>query len=128
MVANIQSPLPVALRGNQKIQTENRTITLGPKIILPSLMPCCTKNMPHSTDVTPHNCYSVQESVCPICCTKCKTQNTDCTTYNCYSDIQSGCTNSCPVAPTVSPTIQTVHRTIAIETDSYSALPVALLH
>jgi len=32
------------------------------------------------------------------------------------------------VALTVSPTVQTVHRTIAIVTNSQSSLPVALLH
>ena len=48
-------------------------------------MPCCTNSKPHNTDGTPHNFSSDQQSVCPTCC---------------------------PVALTVSPTIQSAHRTL----------------
>ena len=49
--------------------------------------------------------------------------------YCCYccSDQQSVCLTSGPVALTVSPTVQTAHHTIAIVTNSQSALTVALI-
>jgi len=92
---------PVALTVSPKVQTvlcTNAIVTNSPSA-LP--VPCCTYTKSHSTDVSPHNYYSDQQSVCPTCC---------------------------PVALTVSPTVQTVDRTIAIVTNSQSALPVALLY
>ena len=61
---------------------------------MPYLLPFSTYSKPHITDGTPHNCYSDQQSVCTTCCL---------------------------VALTESPTIQTVHRTIAIVTNNQTA-------
>jgi len=91
----------VALSVRPAVQTVHRTIAIVANSQSAYLLPCCTNSKPHSTDCSPHNCYCDQQSVCPSCC---------------------------PVAPTISPRVQTVHRTIAIVTNSQSAIPVALLH
>jgi len=95
------------------------------------MLPFSTKSVTHITDGTPHNCYSVQQSVCPPCCPVALTESPtvqDGTPHNCYSDQKSACLNCCLLALTVSPIVQTAHHTIAIVTNSQSALTVALLH
>jgi len=92
---------PVALTVLPKVQTVHHTFAIVSKVSLYFLLHFCTNSKPQSTDGTPHNCYSDQQSVCLTCC---------------------------HVAPTVSDTVQTVHRTIAIVTKRQSALPDALLH
>jgi len=132
----------------------------GPRVTLSSLLHCCTNSNPRSTNGTPHNCYSVQQSVyptcCPValtvspkimmvhrtiaivtnislpyllpCCTNSKPHCTDGTAHNCYRFQRSVCLSCCTLALTISPTVLTVHRTIAIVTNSPSAItgPVAL--
>jgi len=90
-----------ALTVNPTVHTVHRTIDIetNGQSALPVAL--CTNSKPHNTDRTPHNCYSDQQSVYSTCCN---------------------------VALTVSPTVQTVRRTITIVTNSQSALPVALLH
>jgi len=65
---------------------------------MPCRLPSCTYSKTYSTDRTPHTCYSEKQLVCITCCT---------------------------VALIISPTIQTAHSTIAIVTNSQSALPLA---
>ena len=97
------------------------------KTSVPYQLPCYTNGKTHSKDGKPLNCISDQQLVCPIYCTKPKPQITDVTPHNFYRDQQSVCLTRCPVALTVCRRIQTVHRTIFIVTNSQSALPLALL-
>jgi len=122
---------PFALTVSPTVQIVNHTIAIviNSRSELP--WPCCTNSKPQSTDITPHNCYSDQRSVCRNCLlfyTNSKAHSPDCTPQNWYSDQTLVCPTCCPVALTVCPTIKTVHRTIAIVTNSLSALTFALLH
>ena len=92
---------PVALTESLPLQTDLRTfaIVTNSQSALPVSLLLSSK--PHNAVVSPHNWYNDQQSFCPTCC---------------------------PVTLTVCPTVQTIHRTVVIVTNSQSALPVALLH
>jgi len=79
----------VALTESPKVQTVHRTITIATKRKSEIPVALLSNNKHHSSNGKPHNWYSVQQSVWTSCCT---------------------------IALTVSPTVQTVHRTIALAT------------
>ena len=89
---------------------------------MPYLLPCCTNSKPHSTDSTPHNSYSYQQSVCPNCCPFCLALSPTEQTVHHTITIVNNKYSTLHVAPNVSPKIKTVNRTVAIEDNSQSVL------
>ena len=104
LVTNISPTLHVTmlhLQGDSNYRRYTTQMQLYLIFSLPYLLACCTKSKPHSSDGTPHSFNSDEIIFCPTCC---------------------------PSELTVSPKVQTEHRTIAIVTNGQTNLPVAMLH